>query len=392
MSYWNNDNPYGNQDDNPWGGGGFNAEDYLGTIDETTQAAGGNLSDAIWESLGRDYDVSQQHWLDTQSAWQNYVEETQAYGGKMDDYWTEYERERDASIQKGKQAIAEFDKRVTDQGARFAETAQGFKDELTAISEAGTERAREYTTQATQKFEQLEADLKDYSLEEISGEVEGITAQMQNQTQQRVEEARRSGAPQSVIDNIQHAGNVQVNQTLQSGIAKSRRGWQQLKQEAGTRTAQSYQSGAQMEAQLTAQEAELSARGSTFAMEGERLKNEMEILGATVTKDYELTSQDRIQTDKQQRLLTNIEAEQFKIQGLKDWAEAIKSNPPVLQSSVYSQMLAMQTMPKFGIKGPVGEYTLPGYESTWERPYTGRQDAEQVNPSYRRLASYNRQA
>ena len=343
MGFGNNE--YNNSNDNPWGGSGFNADDYMQNLEKLSPTS--NLTLGIKEGMRGDFNNAQNQWKDTMGAYKNYYDRTQEWGGLVKDYWDQYEEGAGQRNERQQQAINEYDDRVSNIGQDYRNQTNRYAKKLNAITNQGASRASLFAGQASEKYAQLESELTDYSQQAVSAQIQGETQRMKSQTQMQKEQARRQGAPQSVLDQIDYEGDRALDQGLQQGIANAQMGWQQLTQEAGSRYAQSLANQGDLETQLTGLKAQSAGVGLDAQLQGSQFASQMDMTGAEAQKNLamSITSQEEIR--KKERMMSELQAEQVGIAGMLDYAEAIRNNPAVSAASVYSSMLALVTMPNY---------------------------------------------
>lgn len=358
MGFSGNDYDNDNEsNENPWEGGGFNPDDYLQNIDKMNEENQNNLGLGVQSSLWGDFENAQNQWKDTMQGYKDYHERTQKFGEKVSDYWDDFEEGQTTRNQNQKTAMDAYDARLQKVGKGYQKQTSDFAAKLMSITNQGTAKASQLSADATAKYAQMETDLEDYSQAALSAQIQGETRKAKNQTMSRVEEARRQGAPQTVLDQIEYQGNQELSQGLQGGIANSQMQWQALTQEAGGRHAQALMSQGALEGQLTSIKAGSAEAGMNAELQGSQFASQMDLTGAEAQKNLAMSIEEQAGIRAQERMMSELSAEQVGIAGDLDWAEAIRNNPAVSASTVYSTLLSMVTMPGYD---KVSQMYLPG--------------------------------
>ena len=336
---------------------GFNAEDYMQNL-ESLSGPQGNAMEGFWNSIKGDYNTAQGQWKDTMKGYENYHEKTQGWADKVQGYWDERNIGREQNQDAARQATEEFGQRVSGMGQDYFDKMKGWSDQAESVMTQSTTAGREYVSAGVEKYKQMEQELTDYSQQALSAGIKGETERMKMRAQSSKDQARRSGAPQSVLDQIDYQSEQDLHQGIQQGISSQAQSWQQQIQQAGGRYANSLTQQGQMEGQFGTMDYQAAQMGVQTKAKGLDFKMQMDLTSNAAKKQLELDISNQTETAKSQELVSMLSAESVELQGSLDYAEAIRNNPAVSASTVFSTLFSMMSAP--GYKNFLSKAGVPG--------------------------------
>jgi len=350
--------PNGNEDngeDNGW-----NAEDYMSDLDEIMGGTEGTTMEGLWEAMKSDYDKSQNQWLEQQKRFGDWFDRTQERTEKTEKLWEDFNLDREAAYEKQGELTEDWASLMEERSGKGVELAEEWGENLRGTFQAGSEYARDLQKKSTAKLEDLEGEMKDFSKASIAGLVRGTTAKERSNVERRQEEARRSGAPQSVIDNIAYEGSRTISEGLQGAIATSAMQWQGQLQEAGRAVASGYGQEAGLETDLLGKE--LGMEQGIMGAEMGALDQETSMLLGAAGKRVEFEGIIAANKDKyrHEQLIGQLMAEDYETNAMATYAKLMSENPAVQAAGVFATLLQYQSMP--GYK-ELKEMQLPGMEA-----------------------------
>ena len=326
---------------------GFNADDYMSDLEELMSEGGGTTMGGLWEALKSDYGKTQDQWKESMGRYDDYYKERAGHTERTQERWDTYMGGLEETYGKHREAVEDWSGMMEDRAGQAEQRGEQYADRVRGIVGEGSEMARTMQKASTAKFEELEQEMKDYSTASISGLVRGTTARERSRSMQAQDEARRSGAPQSVIDQIGYESEREISESLQGAIASSAQQWQESLQVAGRMTAGAYGQEAGLETNLMG--VELASEDAIFQCQMQSSNTATDLLmnaqGQRVSMEKMIA--DQMNTAKQEEMVAVANAEIFEMEGMKEYAQLMADNPAVKAASVLSTLLGYQSMPGY---------------------------------------------
>ena len=330
-------NPYGG--DNPWGGGGEN-------LDSLLAQGGGTFMGGVTEAAKQDYGNLWQKWGQTQKhGWDAYIGGMGGAGDRYEDRHADYSKRMGELHTQSIKDQALYAETLSGLGKEYSGKMEQWAGNVASVTEEGLGKARDMRDASLAKMSDVEAEYKDFSKAAISAQSAGIASQYEDQKTAKIDAMKRSGAPQSAIDQATYSMDRDMGQQLQGQISTSMGSYQQELSQIGMTNAQMQAQAAGQEAQFVGMEAQ--AAGYEFQGKKAGLDYEMgsrsQAAQSMAAVKQQVTQQKTLM--EQEHLAMQGRYDELEFQGQAQYAEFLKNNPAPQAAEFFAMELQYASMP-----------------------------------------------
>jgi len=270
-------------------------------------------------------------------------------GMQMSDFirsqYDDFFQQKEKADQEYRGMLEDYGQKMEGFGEERSQLADAYSRNVEQIMGKGAELGRESSEEAVQVAEGLKQEIKDYETQIASGQVAGSTARMRDSVTQQQEQLRRSGAPQSAIDQVAVEAERQMSNTLQSSLGEVGQRFQQLNMQATGMLVDTLNKKAGVEFQAAGMEADA-------ALQGFKAKAEAMSADQSLRMDFEnrkLANEQQTKASneqyKMQQMAQELVAEQFELNQMESTKQFIMNNPAIGWTATLGHILGYETMP-----------------------------------------------